>query len=42
MVVSPDTVRDFAFIFALKEYLDGIRFIQDLSIIETLRSNLDQ
>jgi hypothetical protein len=31
-----------AFIFALKEYLDGIRFIQDLSIIETLRSNLDQ
>jgi hypothetical protein len=27
-----------AFIFALKEYLDGLKFIQELSIIETLRS----
>ena len=27
-------------IFALKEYLDGIRFIQDLSIIEYLRNDI--
>lgn len=27
-------------ILALKEYLDGIRFIQDLSIIEYLRNDV--
>lgn len=29
-------------IFALKEYLDGIRFIQDLSIIEYLRNDISE
>jgi hypothetical protein len=29
-------------ILALKEYLDGIRFIQDLSIIEYLRNDVSE
>lgn len=29
-------------ILALKEYLDGIRFIQDLSIIEYLRNDISE